>query len=76
MAKFESTEANELLSLAYYAEKISKNAEKKMLKGKVLPENLFQFKRLVNELVGKNKEIISIKAKELLDIDEGKRIGR
>lgn len=74
MKRFESTEANELLSLAHYAEKISKNAEKKMLKGKICPENLISFKRLVNDLVNRNKEIISMKAEELLEINESKRI--
>ena len=72
--RFESTEANELLSLAYYVEKISKSAEKKMFKGRLEPENLFIFKRMVNELVIKNKEIVSTKATELLNIEDSKRI--
>ncbi len=75
MPKFKSIEANELLSLAFYAEKMSTKAEKDMNRGKIEPANVFAFKKLVNELVRKNKEIISTKAVELLNIDESKRIG-
>lgn len=74
MQEFKSIEAQELLSLAYYAEKISKKAEKKLDKGQISPENFIVFKKLINDLVNKNKEIISIKAVELLDIQQSKRI--
>lgn len=74
MQEFKSIEAQELLSLAYYAEKISKKAEKKLDKGQISPENFIVFKKLINDLVSKNKEIISIKAVELLDIQQSKRI--
>lgn len=74
MQEFKSIEAQELLSLAYYAEKISKKAEKKLDKGQISPENFIVFKKLINDLVNKNKEIISLKAVELLDIQHSKRI--
>lgn len=74
MQEFKSIEAQELLSLAYFTEKISKKAEKKLDKGQITPENFIFFKKLVNELVNKNKEIISVKAVELLDIQQSKRI--
>ena len=54
---------------------MSTKAEKEMNRGKIEPANVFAFKKLVNELVSKNKEIISTKAVELLNIDESKRIG-
>ena len=74
MQEFKSIEAQELLSLAYYAEKISKKAERKMDRGKLEPENFILFKKLINELVSKNKEIISMKAVELLEINDNKRM--
>lgn len=74
MKKFNSLSANEFLKLALYCESVSMKADKKMKQGKIEPEKVLLFQKMVNDIAGELKVMIGDKSVELLEIQENKRL--